>query len=436
MSKAALALGSIGHVTVVGAGAVGVCCALYLQRAGFAVTLVDRGGVAGEASRGNAGLISSDDCVPVAIPGVLRRVPGMLLDPLEPLTIRWRYLPRLSPWLYQFIRASARQTVEETSKSLMSLLKLAVDSYLELLTTKEAGRLITKSGLLYAYRTDATFQADQFGIELRRRRGVELEVLDGAAVGKLEPALAGKCEHGVFCPESAFTANPYALVRTLADRFLDAGGEILHAEVLDVKVTDGQPVALATTAGLRAVDRLVLAAGAWSRPLAMRLGADVPLDTERGYIAVIPGEVRQPRIPFLAVDRHIAVTPMEKGLRIAGTVEFAGLLAAPNLKRADALIKGVAPFLGSINTNGAMRWMSFRPSMPDSLPVIGWAPGHSRAFLAFGHGHLGLSLAAVTGKLVAEAIAGRPLTVDITPFGPGRWLKNGVPPTIPVDSTR
>lgn len=427
MSRAASVSRSSGHVTVVGAGAVGVCCALYLQREGFAVTLVDRGAVAGEASRGNAGLISSDDCVPVAGPGVLRRVPAMLLDPLEPLTIRWRYLPRLSPWLYQFIRASGRQRVEETSKALMSLLKLAVDSYLELLSSHEAGRLITRSGLLYAYRTDAAFQADQFGIELRRRRGVELEVLDGSAVGELEPALAGKCEHGVYCPDTAFTSNPYALVRTLADHFLAAGGEILHAEVLDLKLTDGQPVALATTDGLHPIDRLVLAAGAWSRPLAKRLGADVPLDTERGYIALIPGAERQPRIPFVAVDRHIAVTPMETGLRIAGTVEFAGLLAAPNLKRVDALLTGIAPFLGSINTNGAMRWMSFRPSMPDSLPVIGWASGRSRAFLAFGHGHLGLSLAAVTGKLVAEAMAGRPVTVDITPFGPGRWLKNGLP---------
>lgn len=173
------------------------------------------------------------------------------------------------------------------------------------------------------------------------------------------------------------------------------------------------------------MDRLVIAAGAWSRPLAVQLGLDVRLDTERGYIAVLPRATRLPRIPFMAVDRHIAVTPMETGLRIAGTVEFAGLSAAPNLKRADALLQGVTPFLGNINGKDAIAWMSFRPSMPDSLPVIGWAPGQTRAFLAFGHGHLGLSLAAVTGKLVAEAVAGRPLSVDIAPFRPGRWLRNG-----------
>ena len=425
MSKAGSAPGREGHVTVVGGGAVGVCCALYLQREGFAVRLVERGGIGGEASRGNAGIISADDCVPIGTPGVLRQVPGMLLDPLDPLTIRWRYLPRLAPWLYEFIRASRPARVEEISIALMSLLRVALKSYLELLSGEEASRLITRSGLLYAYGSDAAFEADQFGIELRRRRGVELEVLDGQAVARLEPVLAGRSEHGVYCPATAFAADPYDLVRTLADRFVASGGEVLHADALSLKVVDGQPVALATTAGLNAIDRLVIAAGAWSRPLAAQLGADVPLDTERGYIAMLPKVETKPRIPFLAVDRHIAVTPMEKGLRIAGTVEFAGLQAAPNLKRADALVEGVIPFLGPVNRGEAVRWMSFRPSMPDSLPVIGWAPGHTRAFLAFGHGHLGVSLAAVTGKLVAEAIAERPPSVDIGPFRPERWRLNG-----------
>jgi len=420
--------GTNGHVTVVGAGVVGVCCALYLQREGFAVRLIDRGGIGGEASRGNAGLISTDDCVPIGTPGVLRRVPRMLVDPLEPLTIRWRYLPQLSPWLYEFLRASRPHRVEEISTALIGPLKLAVQSYLPLLSEPESKRLITKSGVLYAYRTDAAFAADQFGIELRRRKGVQLEVLDSDAVGRLEPVLAGKCEHGVYYPDTAFTANPYRLVRTLADRFLQAGGEYVHAEALDIQIVDQRPVRLATTDGVYTVDRLVLAAGAWSKRLARQLGADVPLDTERGYIAVLPNAQCRPRMPFLAVDRHVAVTPMETGLRVAGTVEFAGLAAGPSLKRADSLLKGVAPFLGPVDTRGAIRWMSFRPSMPDSMPVIGWAPGHTTAFFAFGHGHLGLSLAAVTGKLVAEALVGRTPSLDITPFRPERWRQNGSKP--------
>ena len=425
MSTARSGSGTNGDVTVVGGGAVGVCSALYLQREGFAVRLIERGGLGAQASSGNAGLISADDCVPIGIPGVVGHVPGMLLDPLGPLTIRWRYLPRLSPWLLEFLRSSRRERVEDISRALMRLLRLAIQSYVDLLSKEEADRFIKRSGVLYAYRTEAAFEADQFAIELRRRRGVELEVLDGGEVGRLEPVLAGKCDHGVFCPDSAFTPNPHGLVQSLGAQFAAKGGQVVQADVVDAQLMDGAGVRLHTTDGEFSTDQLVIAAGAWSGRLAARLGAAVPLDTERGYIAVLHGAERQPRIPFLAVDRHIAVTPMVTGLRIAGTVEFAGLRAAPNLKRADSLLKAIDPFIGPINSDGATRWMSFRPSMPDSLPVIGWAGPDKRTFLAFGHGHLGLSLAAVTGKLVAEAIAGKPSTVDTTPFEPTRWRRNG-----------
>jgi D-amino-acid dehydrogenase len=174
----------------------------------------------------------------------------MLADPLEPLTIRWQYLPRLSRWLYEFIRASSPHRIEEISKALNSLLTLAVELYVPLLSETETERFVTRSGLLYAYRSDAAFAADQVGIELRRRRGVRLEVLNGADVGQLEPALGGKCAHGVFCPDTALTANPYGLVSALGRRFLAAGGEFVHADVVDIGVCNGRPNGLATTSGL------------------------------------------------------------------------------------------------------------------------------------------------------------------------------------------
>lgn len=424
MNTAGRRFGSSGTVNVVGGGAVGVCSAVYLQRAGFAVRLIERGGLGDEASSGNAGLISADDCVPIGTPGVVWQVPGMLIDPLQPLAIRWRYLPRLSPWLLEFVRASRRERVEQISIALISLLRLAVASYLDLLSKEEADRFIQRTGVLYAYRTDRAFEEDHLGVALRRRRGVQLEEMDGKQVGELEPFLAGKCARGVFCPDSAFTPDPHGLIQVLGARFVAEGGEIVQTEALEVGFSDKGAVCVRTTDGEFSADTLVLAAGAWSRRLAAQLGANVPLDTERGYIAVLPRAERRPRVPFLAVDRHIAVTPMASGLRVAGTVEFAGLTAAPNLKRADALLEGVAPLIGPVDAHGVQRWMSFRPSMPDSLPVIGWAPGN-RAFLAFGHGHLGLSLAAVTGRLVADALGGRRPTVDLTPFQPNRWVRNG-----------
>lgn len=412
---------SNGHVTVIGGGAVGVCSALYLQREGFAVRLVDRAGVGGEASRSNAALICADDCVPLATPAVMRRVPSMLVDQLGPLAIRWQYLPQLAPWLYQFVRASSPRRVEQISTALMSLLNLAMESYASLLSEINQPHLITRSGLLYVYGSEPAFAADQYALDLKRRRGVAFEVLDGKAVGELEPMLQGKSVHGAYCPGSGYAPSPYRLVRTLADQFVRAGGELIHANVLGMEIVDDKPTNLLTNDGLYGVDRIVVAAGAWSRPLVKQLGVDVPLDTERGYLMVLPHAERRPRIPFLVVDRHVGVTPTDGGLRLAGGVEFGGLRAEPNLARADALLKGITPVLGQVSTKGAMRWMSFRPSMPDSLPVIGWAPGLSGAFFAFGHGHLGLSLAAITGRLVAEAMAGRQPSVDLAPFGADRW---------------
>jgi D-amino-acid dehydrogenase len=412
---------SNGHVTVVGAGAVGVCCALYLQREGLAVRLIDRGAIGGAASRSNAGLICTDDCIPLATPAVLRRVPGMLLDPLSPLAIRWSYLPAITPWLYQFIRASTPERMEQISIALMSLLDGALDAYRCLLAEADATDLIRNSGLLYIYGSERAFADDQFAMDLRRRRGVQFEVLDQREVAELEPMLAGRSVRGVYCPGSGFTSNPHRLVGALADHFLRSGGEFVSADVLGFEVIDDRVTSLLTTGGFYPVDQVVVAAGAWSRTLVQELGLDVPLDTERGYLMVLPNAGVQPRLPFLVVDRHIGVTPTEDGLRLAGGVELAGLRAQPNLKRADALLRGVMPFLGDIGTRGAARWMSFRPSMPDSMPVIGWAPRPLGAFFAFGHGHLGLSLAAITGRLVAETMIGGQASVDITPFRPDRW---------------
>jgi len=352
---------------------------------------------------------------------MLMRIPGMLFDPLGPLSIRWSYLPKLAPWLHQLLKASSPKRVEEISVALTTLLDLAVDAYTPLLEDSDATDQVTRSGLLYVYGSDAAFDADGFGRELRRRRSVKFEVLDSRAIGELEPFLAGRCAQGIYCPDSAFTADPYRLVRTLADQFIRKGGEFVHAEVLGVEVVDDRISNLLTTGGLYPLDRLVLAAGAWSHLLGQQLGANVPLDTERGYVMVLPNAASRPTIPFLAVDHHVAVTPTTGGLRLAGTAEFAGLRAPPNLKRADALLQGASPFLGPVNAIGAMRWMSFRPSMPDSLPVIGWAPGQAGAFFAFGHCHLGLSLAAITGRLVAEAMAGREFSVDVVPFRADRW---------------
>jgi D-amino-acid dehydrogenase len=395
-------------------------CALYLQRDGHAVTVIDREGPGAGASRSSAGLISSASCVPIGTPGVLRRVPAMLRDPLAPLTIRWRYLPRLAPWLLRFVRASAPARVEAIADALASLVRVAIESYRPLLASAGAEALVRDDGVLYTYATDASFAAAQAGLDLRIRRGMTMEILTGDAVRELEPDLA-PVRHGVLFPRTLFTTDPHRLVEALAEAFVRDGGKLVRAEVSDVEPASGDRHVVRTRDGTHVTDAVVLAAGAWSRALAARLGAPVPLDTERGYVVMLPSPGVQVHRALISGDYHFAVTPMAAGLRLAGTVELAGLQAPPNPRRAERLIEGARRMFPRLDPAGATQWMGFRPSMPDSLPVIGRSPRHPSVFLAFGHGHLGLTFGAITGKLIAELVGGRPTTVDVTPYRADRF---------------
>jgi D-amino-acid dehydrogenase len=409
------------HVTVVGAGIVGISCALYLQRDGHAVTVLDPAGPGEGASKSNAGFLSSGSCVPISTPGILRRVPKMLLDPLAPLAIRWTYLPALAPWLIRFVQAGSPARVEAISVALARLLELAPKSYAALTTGSAASRFVHPGGVLYTYETDGSFAEARPALELRRRRGIDFDIVQGAELRRLEPALAPSIKHGVFFPKTMFCSDPRGLVRALAEDFTSRGGQLIRDEVTAVEVDARGPSSLHTGGGRREVDVLVVAAGAWSRPLAERLAGHVPLETERGYVAVLPRPGVIPRIPLLSGDYSFAITPMEEGLRLAGTVELAGLRAPPNYTRARRLVEAAGRVLGEVNPDGATYSMGFRPSMPDSLPVLARSPRYKSVFLAFGHGHLGLTLGPVTGRIIADLVGERCPPLDVAPFRVDRF---------------
>lgn len=409
------------QVAVIGAGVVGVCCALYLQRAGFAVTVFDPKEPGDEASRSNAGILSAASIVPTAMPGIVRQVPRMLRDPLAPLAIRWRYLPRITPWLVRFVLASRPARVEAISIGLHGLIARAHESWAPLWALDGVDALVRTGGNLYTYQTDAAFAGAQAGLALRRRRGLSFELLDGGQVGELEPALAGAVKHGVWFPQTRFTTDPGRLVRLLAAEVVARGGRFVRERVTGIDVGPGGPRALRTPAGAHPVATLVIAAGAWSRPLAAALGSRVPLDTERGYVVVLPRPGVALGRALISGDYHFGLTPMDAGLRLAGTDELAGLKAPPNPSRAEKLVASARRLFPQLGTEGSTWWMSFRPSFPDSLPVIARSPRHRAVFFAFGHGHLGLSLAAVTGRLIAELASGQPPSVDLTPYRADRF---------------
>ncbi len=409
------------NVIVVGAGIVGVCCALNLLRDGHQVTLIDSRGPGEGTSFGNGSVLAVDSVVPVQTPGILWKVPGMLRDPLGPLALRWSYLPRLAPWLVRFVAASSPRRVEEVSRALAGLLDGAIEAYGPLIEMAGAQDMLRRHGWVCVYESEAGYERAVPMIDLQRRRGVAFQVLGAEELRQLEPALAPIFPRAVFYPDVAHTVNNFRLVQVLAEAFRRHGGTLRREEARDFEFGDKGPRAVLTDQGRLACDVVVVAAGAWSKPLAARLGSRPPLDTERGYHLHLPDPGVMPRLPIYSTWRGIVCTPLEHGLRLAGTVELGGLEAPPDWRRAEVLLTHARRWLPGIAADGASRWMGFRPSMPDSIPVISASPRHANAFFAFGHGHCGLGLGAKTGRLVADLVAGRDPGLDMAPYRVDRF---------------
>ena len=424
--ESAAASGGQQRIVVIGAGIVGVCTALYLLRDGHKVMVIDRQGPGEGSSFGNGAVIGEESVVPVALPGILRKVPGMLLDPLGPLAIRWSYLPQLAPWLLRFVAASRPAEVERISLSLKALMDGNFEAFKPLLEIAGAQDLLRRGGWVGVYETEAHFAAAQPLLALQRRRGVGLEVLPPEELRQLEPALSPNFHRGVYYPNVGHTVNNFRLVQELAAAFAREGGEIRRQEVRGFEMGPANgagagPRAVLTEGGQVPCDAVVLAAGAWSRHLARQLGENPPLDTERGYHMHLPNPGVMPRIPVYSTTYGFVSTPLEHGLRIAGTVELGGLRAAPNWKRAEVLLTHARRFFPQLDTTDAKPWMGFRPSMPDSLPVISRGRRHRNAYFAFGHGHCGLMLSARTGELIAHLVAGRDPGIDMAPYRVDRF---------------
>jgi D-amino-acid dehydrogenase len=409
------------NVTVLGAGIIGVSAALYLQRDGHEVTLVDRGEPGMGCSYGNGGLIQVGSCVPVATPGILFQVPKMLFDPDQPLVVRWRHLVRLMPFLARFVWAARPSRVEQVSKDLATLLRLVVDAYEPLLELAGAAHLVENTGELYVYESDRSFESSLPYHQLRIRRGVDLKILTADDVYALEPALAKIFRHGVFIPGSRKTVDPYLFTKALADSFMKRGGRFVQAEVLNLQIGRDGPTALITTAGSLDVSELVIAAGAYSGKWSAALGTPVPLETERGYHLMLPRPNVSLRVPVVSGDYRFGMVQMTGGLRLAGTAELAKLDAPPNYERAYRLFRLASRALPGLNQEQAKVWMGNRPAMPDSLPVISLSPKFRSVYFAFGHGHGGIAMGGVTGRIIADLVANRTPVVDIQPFSVTRF---------------
>lgn len=410
------------RVFVVGGGIVGLSCALYAQRNGHDVIVADPRGFAKGASYGNAGVIANSECIPVATPGVLRQVPRMLLAADSPLTIRWAYAARIAPWLLRFVRASSRARVAHATGHLAALLARAMPGHRELAADAGCDQLIKEVGWLKVFQTDAAYRQAQSGFDSMRAHGVDCEYLDRRALAQREPGLAAIFAHGILHKDCAQIEDPGRYVEALGALFLRRGGQFVQSEVEALERSDGRIDCARTGTERYQADCFVVAAGAWSKKLAADAGARVPLDTERGYHVVMEtGEPQALRQPVYWAEKSVVMSPSSQRLRVTSSVEFAGLQAAPDYRKLKAIVPAIRAAVAAEPGKVVGEWLGFRPSMPDSLPVISRAPRAANCVLAFGHGHIGLTTGPATGAIVAALIDGAPPPMDITAFSAERF---------------
>jgi glycine/D-amino acid oxidase-like deaminating enzyme len=417
------------HVLVIGAGLIGLCSALWLQRLGHRVTVVDRDpplpGSSYEraCSYGNACTVALYGCIPVATPGIARRVPGMLLDPKGPLAVRWRYLPHLAPWLRAFIASSRKTEFERIVGVLARLLRHADAAYRPLVADAKAEHLERRDGFLYLYRSEQEFAAAESDNRLREHYGIAVERLDATSIRELEPNLAPVYTHGVLYKDAYTFDDPKALAFALADSIKGRGGLVLKGEARAIRHVE-RGIEILVGLEKHHADHLVIAAGAYSRALLQQVGDDVLLDTERGYHVMFPAAGRLLNRAICYPQYGFYMTPTRNGLRAAGTVELGGLAAPPRPARTRFIRDTVAQLIPLVGEAGG-EWLGFRPSMPDSLPVVSHSTKSSAVTYAFGHGHLGVTLAGVTGRLVADLVSRRAPLVQLDPLRHDRFTQWG-----------
>jgi D-amino-acid dehydrogenase len=356
---------------------------------------------------------------------VIRNLPRWLFDPLGPLSLRWSYLPRITPWLVRFVRSANPEQVRRTARALRPLVGPSLMALEPLVAAAGAEDLVQRLGHLYVYRSMESLAKDRLAWELRRENGVAVDEFDADGLRQLEPALSRDYVRGVLVRENGHTTNPLLLVERLLQYVLSAGGELIRARASGFRLAGGRLTAVRTDHGEIAADAAIVCAGAWSKPLAAALGDRVPLETERGYHLMIRDPEAMPRIPTADADGKFVATPMATGLRFAGTVELAGLGAPPDWRRAHILLQQGRRMLPGLAADYPQErisvWMGHRPSLPDSLPVIGPARASADVFYAFGHGHVGMTAAPMTGRVVADLVAGRKPPFDLAPFAAGRF---------------
>ncbi len=408
-------------VAVIGAGIVGVSTAIWLLRDGHKVILIDKKGPAEGTSYGNGGVLASCSIIPVTGPGLIGKAPRMALDPSQPLFLKWGYVPRLLPWLFKYLSHANAEAVRKRAVALTPIIGDSLADHQALAAGTGAERWIVPSDYLFVYNDRTAYEGDALGWEVRRENGFAWDLLEGEAFQAYDPCFGEHLSCAAKLKGHGRISDPGAYVKALAVHAEAEGARLLIAEVTDIARENGQITGIRAGGEAIPCDAAVLATGVWSGPLAKAMGITVLLESERGYHLELWEPSVMPRSPVMIASGKFVATPMEGRLRLAGIVEFGGLDAPPSRRPFALLEENIRAAIPGLSWTDQTEWMGHRPSVSDSVPLIGEAPGLKGAFCAFGHDHVGLTGGPKTGRLVAQMISDRAPNLDLTPYSPARF---------------
>ena len=407
-------------VVVIGAGIQGVCVALSLIKKGFKVTIIDRDEPGkNSASYGNAGHFSPYASLSMNRPDILIDVPAMLLSTTGPLALRWNYVPKMIPWFLKFIKNCTKNRMMHTAKYMHQILDLALPAYDELFQEIDVSGLVESRGIIYFW-TDKDLKSRELEINVRKELGVEQKLLKPHEIHDLEPHIKQIYHGGVLYPSARHARNPKKILLKLFELFLKKDGKFIKENVETIDFLPDRKPSIKTNLNSYIFDKAVVACGAFSKKLTDQADEKIPLDTERGYHVHFKGYDHLLSRPVIFLNRGFGITPMEQGLRVVGTVEFGGLNNPLNKKRVLNLVNNAKYLFPELDKNYD-EWLGFRPTLPDFLPVIGPSKNHKNLFYSFGHHHLGWTLGAISGKILAGMIAEEKTNLDLSPYSPLRF---------------
>lgn len=406
---------------VIGAGIIGLAIAYKLTQAGQSVLILDQGGMGEGASRGNAGAFAFADVEPMASPATLLKSPRWLLDPLGPLSVPLSYAPKMAPWMAQFARACLPTAHAASTKAQAALMELSKAETEPMFADAGLSHHLRHEGALYLYAGKRAFDAAAPVWRTRAAHGVAFEPVSGERLAELQPGLGASYTHAMLVPDWMMVSDPYEITKALGEQAVVQGAEFRQAKVTALQPGEGATTIMLEDGSSIAARQTILAGGAWSGKLAAQLGDKIPLEAERGYNTTLPvGAFDLKRQLVVPADGYV-ITPLASGIRVGGAAEFAGMNRPPDFRRSAIMLKKSESVMQGLKTDGGKQWMGFRPSLPDTLPVIGHSSVSPRVMYAFGHGHLGLTQCAATATLVCDLALDNPSSIDLHPYRAQRF---------------